>query len=105
MDSKVYPIRANESPAKPIIRPGGIIHHHNPSVVALAALASLRILPQVGIVISLNPRKLKPASARIAAGTEYAIMTKIKGSSWGTICLNIIFISDSPINLEASTYW
>ncbi len=49
--------------------------------------------------------KLREASAKIAPGTEIAMLAKVKGSSWGIICLKIILISGCPISFAASTYW
>ena len=77
MESRVLPIRINESPVRAIINPGGIIHHHKPREAAPAVFASCRICPHVGTEGSPNPKKLRGASPRMAAGTEIAILANV----------------------------
>ena len=64
-----------------------MIHHHRPLKAAPAEFALFKIWPHVGIVGSPKPKKLMAASPRIAAGTDIAILAKVKGSSWGITCL------------------
>ena len=72
--SNAFPINTNAKPVIAIIIPGGIIHHHNPRDAAPNVFASCNICPQVGNDGSPNPRKLRPASVVIAAGTEIATL-------------------------------
>ena len=74
--SRAFPIKTNANPVIAIIIPGGIIHHHNPLAAAPNVFASCNICPHVGNDGSPNPKKLRPASVVIAAGTEIAILAK-----------------------------
>ena len=76
MASSAFPINTNANPVIAIIAPGGTIHHHKPLDAAPKVCASCKICPHVGNVGSPRPRKLKPASVVIAAGTEIAILAK-----------------------------
>ena len=77
MVSSALPMNTNARPVMAIIRPGGTIHHHNPLAAAPNVFASCNICPHVGKVGSPRPRKLRPASVVIAAGTEIAMLAKV----------------------------
>ena len=74
MHLSAFPIKTNARPVIAIITPGGIIHHHNPLAAAPNVFASCKICPHVGNDGSPNPRKLRPASVVIAAGTDMATL-------------------------------
>ena len=67
-------MNTNARPVSAIIIPGGTIHHHMPCAAAPCSLASCSICPHVGNVGSPRPRKLRPASVVIAAGTDMATL-------------------------------
>ena len=77
MLSSAFPMNTKERPVIAIIIPGGTIHHHRPLAAAPNVFASCKICPHVGNVGSPKPRKLRPASVVIAAGTEIAILANV----------------------------
>ena len=74
MASRAFPIKTNAKPVRAIIMPGGTIHHHRPRAAAPYVLASYSMLPHVGKSGSPSPRKLRPASVVMAAGTDMAML-------------------------------
>ena len=79
--SNALPIKTNARPVIAIIIPGGAIHHHNPLAAAPYVFASCKICPHVGNVGSPRPKKLRPASVVIAAGTDIATLAKAYGNN------------------------
>src|SRR5215208_8078218 len=69
------------------------------------ARASLTITPQSGVGgVTPSPRKLSPASAKIAYPTRVVPSTTIGRQQLGRISRTMIATDDSPRNFAASTY-
>src|SRR5579884_744120 len=94
IESRAFPISTKARPVIAIIKPGGATHHQTPLAAAPAEFASCNIWPHVGMDGSPRPTKLRPASPKMAAGTEMAMLAKVNGKSCGIMCLKIILISD-----------
>ncbi len=94
------PIKFNPSTVKNIEMPGKNAIHH----ACLRNLwALLSIKPQLIKLGSPNPRKLTPASIRIAEPTNSVVFTMIGAIALGRISLNKICASEAPSDLDAST--
>src|SRR5258706_11629356 len=94
------PTRLYSTTVKKIINPGNIASHH----AVVEPLASESTEPHVTVVaFTPNPRKLKPASIRIAPAIANDAEIRTGAIALGSTCLKIILRLLSPSDVAAET--